>query len=132
MTIAALNPVSKTRKAYVAPMRKVPDTLCIPHAEGYTFMKWSEIEYCKAQGNYCMICRRNGETHIVSKTLKQVVEILPQSDFLRPHQSYVVNRQDVRDLSLNLLQLTSGIKVPLARARRGEISNALNRNIAIP
>src|SRR5215217_6017966 len=49
-----------------------------------------EITHLEGEGNYTYIHTRQGKKHLVSKTLKVVVEIL-NVDFIRIHKSYIVN-----------------------------------------
>jgi len=51
----------------------------------------SDIMYCVSDGNYTNVILRDGKSHLLSKTIKSLVDILPTPQFLRIHKKYVVN-----------------------------------------
>lgn len=84
-----------------------------------------EITHMQGEGNYTYVYTRQGKRYLVSKSLKNVQEAL-QADFLRIHKSYIVNPQFVAArLEADLLLLSCGHKVPIARRRIREIEELL-------
>jgi len=69
-----------------------------PTKDGYELEKIRNIIYCKADKNYCEI-HTVSNTIIVSKSLKYVVELLPNDIFFRIHKSYFVNQNYIKTLS---------------------------------
>jgi two-component system, LytTR family, response regulator len=65
--------------------------LALPTAEGLTFIKTSEVMYCKASGNYTEIFMDDGKKHLVSRPLKEYDDMLGAQTFFRIHHSYLVN-----------------------------------------
>jgi len=65
--------------------------LSVPTMEGLLFLDIHEIVYCKADDNYTEIILNNKEKIVVSKTLKDVEEMLEGYSFFRIHQSYLIN-----------------------------------------
>lgn len=59
--------------------------------EGLIFVLTKEIVYCKAESNYTSIVLLNGKKTLVSKTLKDIDELLTGKDFFRAHKSYLIN-----------------------------------------
>jgi two-component system LytT family response regulator len=65
--------------------------LALPTAEGLTFIKTSEILYCKASGNYTEIFMHDGKKYLVSRQLKEYDDLLSDHDFFRIHHSFLIN-----------------------------------------
>ena len=70
---------------------KGPSKMVIPCLDGLEIVELKRILYCKASSNYTEFHFEDQHKKIVSKTLKQIEELLSESNFLRVHQSYLVN-----------------------------------------
>ncbi|MBD3373484.1 response regulator [candidate division KSB1 bacterium] len=55
------------------------------------FIKLYNIKYIYAEGNYSIIQLESGQKELVSKTLQEWQEILPENYFIRIHRSCIVN-----------------------------------------
>lgn len=71
----------------------VKSKIAIPTVNGFEFLKIENILYCQSENNYTKIFLQNGETKMISKTLKEVEKTLGNYMFLRIHQSYLINPQ---------------------------------------
>jgi two-component system LytT family response regulator len=93
--------------------------LVIPDSKGFTVIKTSDIIYCKADG-YCTHFFLTGDIKISSsRNLKFYCEILPQNLFIRTHNSYLVNLQQVRGyLNQEEILLADGLKCPLSSGNK--------------
>lgn len=58
-------------------------------------IKPSEILYCKSDGNYTEIYQTEKKTIVVSKNLKEVERKINHSNFLRIHNSFLVNTNHI-------------------------------------
>jgi two-component system LytT family response regulator len=63
----------------------------IPTAEGISFIDINEIIKCVARENYTEVFLNNGKSVMVSRTLKDFEETLEPFQFIRVHNSYLVN-----------------------------------------
>lgn len=70
--------------------------ITIPTADGFTFLKISEIIRCEADINYTHIFTVAGQKHTISKTLKYFDELLTDCNFFRVHQSHLINLDHVK------------------------------------
>lgn len=85
-----------------------------------------EITHLQGEGNYTYIHTCQGKRYIVSKTLKNVQEILC-ADFLRVHKSYVINPEYITArLDADMLLMSCGHKVPIARRRIREVQERIS------
>lgn len=70
--------------------------LAFPVAEGYLFLETNEIMYLTAEGAYTMVFLRNNKKVLVSKSIKNLEEMLDFSPFLRVHRSFIINLNAVK------------------------------------
>ncbi|MDR5589803.1 LytTR family DNA-binding domain-containing protein [Christiangramia sp. SM2212] len=104
--------------------------IAFPTVDGFELVHSSQILYCKAESNYCAIKKIDGYNHMITKTLKFVEEILPESSFQRIHKSYVINLNFVvRYHKANKeVELTNGEKLPVSFRKEEEFINAILQN----
>ena len=70
--------------------------IVLPTQEGFLFLEVKNIVRCAADGNYTCFYLVDGDKVLVSKTLKHIEELLDTKDFLRIHQSHLINLQHIR------------------------------------
>ncbi len=90
---------------------------------------YEDILYCKSDGSYTTIFMRNGDEHVVSKNIKHIEELLPDTVFLRIHKSYIVNLNEIKGLikqGSGELILSNEKIIPISRSHRKNIFAALN------
>ncbi|MFV0414241.1 MAG: LytR/AlgR family response regulator transcription factor, partial [Oscillospiraceae bacterium] len=75
-----------------------------------------EIEYIEQVGRKAVICTPHEEISY-SDTLSNLYQTLPQDEFVRCHQGYVVNLHHVMVLEGLSLELRSGRQIPISRSR---------------
>lgn len=79
-----------------------------------------EIEYLEAQGAYSVIHTVQGNTFMVSKTLKALAPALGDK-FIRIHKSYVVNRQVIKAFNKDSLTTIRDTMLPVSRVGAKEL-----------
>jgi len=85
----------------------------------------SEIIRCESEGAYTKFYLKDTEI-LTSKNLKFYNGILEKYDFLRTHQSHLVNKKYVKSLDSNgLLELINGDIIPVSARKKSEISKAI-------
>jgi len=70
--------------------------IAIPTMDGLLFFNVSDIIHMEAQSNYTVFSFVNRPKLTASKTLKDFEELLPASDFFRPHHSHIINLQFIK------------------------------------
>lgn len=83
--------------------------LVIKDKNGHTLMQYEDIVFVKAESNYCDIFLKNGKKNTVSKTLKEIESLLPNT-FLRTHKSFMVNTQFIEKINTTKKQITLNTK----------------------
>ena len=96
-----------------APIKK----LVIKSASSIRLVEIATIEWIAACGNYLEIYHREGK-HLFRSPLKQILNVLPQPEFIQVHRSHIVRVELVREFrSLHderyELELSTGSIVPV-------------------
>jgi two-component system LytT family response regulator len=99
-------------------MNNLQNLFIFPGIRSLQMLKPSEIIYLKSDSNYTYVYMENGKHQFLSKTLKNLEACLPESIFLRIHQSYVVNTMYIRTLNQNYITLTNDKILPVSRRKK--------------
>lgn len=85
------------------------------------FISPSEVLYCKSNNSSTTIHLENNEVVVVSKGLKAVERLFKSAQFIRPHQSYLVNQNHIvlidKANDFNLI-LSNQVSIPVSVRRR--------------
>jgi len=104
----AVNKVILKRKENVMPLalqalmnnlRKpsnAPQTITLATSEGLEFIPLTDIIYIEASGPYSTFYLKNDRKIIVSKNLKEYEKLLTDHNFLRIHNSHIINICEVK------------------------------------
>jgi two-component system, LytTR family, response regulator len=69
--------------------------IALPTMEGLQMIATTSIIRCESDSNYTIFYLKNNQKIIVSRTLKEVEEMLEEHGFIRVHNSYLVNLNEV-------------------------------------
>ena len=72
----------------------------LPTNDGILNLRIDEIIFCQANSNYTHIQLIGGKRVLISKTLKYIQSLLPETKFIRIHQSYLANVLFIQDYHL--------------------------------
>ena len=89
-------------------------------------LKLSEIQYIEIFGHYTIV-HTNKESFRFRSTLKELIAQLPQSYFISPHKSYIVNLEHVHSASASEIIMDCGARVPIGRTRAHIFNESLFR-----
>jgi len=95
------------------------------------FIRLNDILYCKSENSYTTFHLTNGESIVVSKTIKEYEIQLSESNFFRTHQSYLVNVEHILKVDKQnrfTLLLTNKSKIPTSTRKRKELLQILQNN----
>jgi len=98
--------------------------IALPTLHGYELVPLNNIIYCESSSNYTIIYLNNDQHILISRTLKDIEDLLDMQPFFRIHNSYVVNLQyAIRYIKGEggSLILNNGITVPVSRNKKGEL-----------
>jgi DNA-binding LytR/AlgR family response regulator len=103
------------------------DKFIVPGSGEILILKPEEINYLKAMGNYTMVYYGKGQSKLLSKCLKTVMENLDIGRFVRIHQSYVVPADRIRLITSNSVVLHDQVKLPFSRRFRKRLLAQLQK-----
>lgn len=96
--------------------------VAIPTQNSIEFVNVETIIRCEADGNYTKIYLEDKKPLFVSKTLKQIEEILADSIlFFRPHNSHIVSLKFLKAYRRGTggsLEMEDGVVIPVSRSRK--------------
>ena len=102
--------------------------IALPLFNETRYVNVDDIVRCEADNTYTRFILNTGEQILVSKTLKEYAAMLTNHNFMRTHQSHLVNtafikswlREDGGSLLLN-----DGTKIPVSKLNREKIKEIL-------
>lgn len=93
----------------------------------FIFLEPEDIIYVESDGNYSSVYLTNDKKIVLTKKIKEVNLMLPDSDFFRIHNSYIINLNKVREFYKTdaYVVLSSNHKIPVSRQKRAEFLNII-------
>ncbi len=119
---------------YLSTSGVVGKNILIDVEGGFEMENTSNIEYCVAAQSYSVIVTIGNKEITVSKSLKEIQEILPENQFYRTHKSYLVNINYIRKFvkaSESYVLLKSGTKIPVSVRVSAVISKDLKQKLSM-
>ncbi|APX99217.1 LytR/AlgR family response regulator transcription factor [Lacinutrix venerupis] len=91
------------------------------------FLNIEDILFAESDGNYSTIFLNDGQKVLVTKKLKEVNALLPEGDFFRIHNSYVINLSKIKEFlkTDGYVIMESNHKIPVARQRKSSFLEKL-------
>lgn len=110
---------------------KTPATkkIAIPFGNTTQFVSINEIVRVEAESNYCTVHFTNRPKQLVSKTLKEFEEHLLHHNFIRVHQSHLVNAEHIigfKNQDSGYLILYNNVLVEISRRKKQEVLRQLD------
>lgn len=102
-----------------------PDKIVVPISKGYRMLEVSTIIRCEADNNYTKIWVDHDKAIYVSKSLVHFENILSTADFLRVHQSHLVNMSKVTYYIKSdggHLVMNNDVQVPVSRGSKAKVN----------
>lgn len=96
-------------------------------ADTIYFATISEIVHCQSDNNYTNVFLNNGDKILISKTIKEFEQLLPNTQFFRTHQSHIVNLSYINQIKKRTYQiiLKNGDTIQLATRKKEELLNVM-------
>jgi two-component system LytT family response regulator len=111
-------------RASVKESEKIPDRIALHTSDKIHFVRTQDIVRCMADGNYTRFYLQGNHSLLVAKTLKDYDKLLSGADFLRVHQSHLVNMKHVREYVKTdggYLVLDDGAKIPVSTRKKTDV-----------
>ena len=125
--VSEQGPITEVRYHEALKPERGPDNrdkngkIVLPTSEGLILQKTAEIIRLESDNNYTTVVRNNLADILLTKTLKDFEAVLDQEEFLRVHNSHIINisclqRFDKRDGGFVVMSDES--RVPVSRRRQ--------------
>ncbi len=116
------------QEAVTAPGNK-PSKISLYTSEKIIVVNIEDIIRCKSDNNYTTFYFKDKSKILVSKTLKHYADMLKEVNFLRVHQSHLVNTKYIKEFIKSdggYLILTDKSNIPVSVRKRNEVLEVLN------
>lgn len=117
--------IDHLKSQLITPGRALPDTIALPYQNGVAFVALKDVIYCEADDNYTKFFAVDGQHYLVTKSLKEIQELLEERDFLRIHRQYIVNLNQIKKFVRgegNYLIMNNGQSVPVSRTHKDRLT----------
>ena len=98
--------------------------IAVPLADKIEFIAIGKIIRLEAEGNYTHFYLEGQKHHLVCKTLKEYQELLESHQFIRTHQSHLINFRKISayvKTEGGCIAMEDGSQVPISRQKREEV-----------
>ncbi|HXB91594.1 MAG TPA: LytTR family DNA-binding domain-containing protein [Puia sp.] len=105
----------------INPPRSPLKVIALPTMEGLEMVEIDSIINCTSEGNYTNFFLKDKKKLTASRTLKEVEELLSEYSFIRVHNSFLVNLNEVRRYVKGeggYLVMSNGISIDVSRTRK--------------
>jgi two-component system LytT family response regulator len=109
-------------------IQKDAKKIALPTSNGLTIVPLKEIIRCEADVNYTNFFLATKHKMLVSKTLKEFEELLNEYDFIRVHNSHLINLHHVKNYIRGeggIVTMTDGTEVDVSRRKKEEFMKRL-------
>jgi len=102
--------------------------IAVSTQSGVSFITLSQIMYVEASSNYSLFIMDDCTKFTVSKTLKEVQELLEEGNFFRIHRQFIINLNKVKhfDRFEFTLTLDDKTRLPVSRSQKDKLLERYN------
>ncbi|HEX8529819.1 MAG TPA: LytTR family DNA-binding domain-containing protein [Cytophagales bacterium] len=104
--------------------RHLADKIAVPYGQGVMFLPVKEVIYCEADSNYTRVIATGNRNYLLTRTLRDVQEVLEEQGFVRVHRQYLVNRDQIKMLMKGegtYLVMNNEASIPVARNQKDKL-----------
>src|SRR5687767_1591002 len=112
--------------------QSVSTKVALPTMEGLEIVNTDNIISCTSDSNYTTIRFKNGNKILISKTLKDIEELLGTNSFVRIHNSHVVNLNEITKYVRGeggYVVMSDGTSLDVSRSRKESLMKRLHRSL---
>lgn len=103
--------------------------ICLSTTDGFEFINTADIIYCKAEGSYTTFILNNNSKLLVSKHLKEYESLLLEQQFMRVHNSFLINLNEVKKFVKSdggYIIMNNNDTVSISRSKKDEFLELMN------
>lgn len=98
--------------------------IALPSSDGLEFIRPDSILHCESESNYTRVYFTDKRRMLVSRTLKDIEEMLEGQGFFRVHHSHVINLNNIAKYvkgSGGYVVMDDGTQIPVSRSRKDSL-----------
>ncbi|GAA4804925.1 LytTR family DNA-binding domain-containing protein [Litoribaculum gwangyangense] len=102
--------------------------IALPTGVGYHIVEIATIIRCQSDNNYTYFFFKDENKMLISRTLKEIDDMLTEHGFLRVHQSHLINPKYVKGILRQdggCLIMHDNVEIPVSRQKRTQINDIL-------
>jgi len=106
-----------------------PDIIALPDHSGLVVRPTDSIIHVKGEGNYTQVTFDRGGDILMSRTIGDYEDALPENTFLRVHRSHIINIRHVRRIIRGKMMrviLSNGDEIEVSDAKRDILLGMIN------
>lgn len=103
--------------------------ICLATSEGMEFVNIADIAYCEANGAYTTFIMTDNIKLMVSKNLKEYEMLLVEQNFMRVHNSFLINLLEVKKYVKSdggYILMKNDKQIPISPKKKDEFMDRMN------
>ncbi|GAB3777047.1 LytTR family DNA-binding domain-containing protein [Spirosoma horti] len=119
--LTAPEQIAQLKKQLVSGSKSLPDHIALPYQNGVAFVNLKDILYCESDDNYTKFYVADGQQHLVTKSMRDIQDLLEERDFLRIHRQYLINLNHIKKFVKgegSYVVMTNQQSIPVSRAQK--------------
>jgi two-component system, LytTR family, response regulator len=120
----------KNLRELMSPNKEEETKIALHTSDGIQLVLISDIIYCKSDNSYTTFCLKSDNFITVSNPLKKYEDLLINRNFIRIHQSYLINVKAVSKLvknNGNYVVLSNNLTLPISRRKLEELIQYISK-----
>jgi two-component system LytT family response regulator len=102
--------------------------IVLPSSEGFEFLNIKDIIRCESDSNYTKIILLKDKPMLVSKTLKVIENLIDSTQFVRIHNSHLINVEFIKKYKKGKggsITMINGDLVPVSRTKKDDLFDGI-------
>lgn len=104
-------------------IRRPLKQVALPSSDGLIFISVSDIIHCESDSNYTTLFMKTKDKLVITKTLKEVENLLSGGEFFRIHHSHLINVNQIKRYvrgNAGYVIMSDGSHINIARNRKDD------------
>lgn len=109
-----------------------PFMLSVPTSDGVEFINIDDLFEIKAEGSYSILSFKSNKNMMVSRNIGEFQMQLPEEDFCRVHNSYLINLRHVKKIRRKgglTAEMQNGKLIPISRNKKDQFMQKIDNYI---
>jgi two-component system, LytTR family, response regulator len=105
--------------------KPLTDKIALPYQNGVTFVSLKDVIYCESDDSYTKFFLNDGQHYLVTKSLKEIQELLEDRGFLRIHRQYLINLDHIKKFYKgegSYIIMSNNQSIPVSRLHKERLS----------